>query len=150
MDKNFNLSFKKNDIEKLLLNLDQNPYTQKNKDFRYTLSLIYELIEEEFADTFDTKNPILRQTDITLEYDGNNASVFISPPYNFDYYLKSKGSLYRLRPEYKGSDTVIKLTLICFLNILRGWMRTLICRIVQTIINFIFTFSNLLKRLLKN
>ena len=48
MDKNFNLSFKKNSIEKLLLNLDQNPYSQKNKDFRYTLSLIYELIEEEF------------------------------------------------------------------------------------------------------
>ena len=55
MDKIYNLSFKKNDVEKLLLNLDQNPYSQKNKDFRYTLSLIYELIEEEFADTFDTK-----------------------------------------------------------------------------------------------
>ena len=67
MDKIFNLSFKKNSIEKLLLNLDQNPYSQKNKDFRFVLSLIYELIEEEFADTFDTKNPILRQTEKKLQ-----------------------------------------------------------------------------------
>ena len=66
MNKKYNLSFKKNDIEKLLLNLDQNPYSQKNKDFRYTLSLIYELVEEEFADTFDTKNPILRQTELSF------------------------------------------------------------------------------------
>ena len=108
MDKKFNLSFKKNNIEKLLLNLDQNPYSQKNKDFRYTLSLIYELIEEEFADTFDTKNPILRQTEIVLELDNNSANIFITPPYNFDYYLKQKGSLYKLRPQYKGSITVIE------------------------------------------
>ena len=50
--KHENLTFKKNDVEKLLLNLGTNPYSQKNKDFRYTLSLIYELIEEEFADTY--------------------------------------------------------------------------------------------------
>ncbi len=106
MDKKYNLSFKKNNIEKLLLNLDQNPYSQKNKDFRYTLSLIYELIEEEFSDTFDTKNPILRQTEITLNDD---ATIFINPPYNFDYYLKQKGSLYRLRPEYQGSECGYKI-----------------------------------------
>ena len=88
-----NLTFKKNDVEKLLLNLGSNPYTQKNKDFRYTLSLIYELIEEEFPDTFDTKNPILRSTDIIFENKDNTAEIFITPPYNFDYYLKSKGSL---------------------------------------------------------
>ena len=120
MDKKHNLSFKKNDIEKLLLNLDQNPYTQKNKDFRYTLSLIYELIEEEFSDTFDTKNPILRQTDITLNEDGKNATIFITPPYNFDYYLKSKGSLYRLRPEYKGSDYGYKISLDMFFEYFTG------------------------------
>ena len=83
-----NLTFKKNDIEKLLLNLDQNPYSQKNKDFRYTLSLIYELIEEEFSDTFDTKNQILRTTDIILKAKDNTAEIFITPPYNFEYYLK--------------------------------------------------------------
>ena len=112
MDKNFNLSFKKNDIEKLLLNLDQNPYSQKNKDFRFTLSLIYELVEEEFADTFDTKNPILRQTDVSLDENDNDVTIFITPPYSFDYYLKQKGSLYRLRPEYKGSEYGYKINLM--------------------------------------
>lgn len=97
-----NLTFKKNDIEKFLLNLDQNPYTQKNKDFRYTLSLIYELIEEEFCDTFDTKNQILRASDVILDTkDGKNVEIFITPPYNFEYYLKSKGSLYRKKAIYK-------------------------------------------------
>ena len=109
MDKIFNLSFKKNSIEKLLLNLDQNPYSQKNKDFRFVLSLIYELIEEEFADTFDTKNPILRQTEIYLDMNDSSASFFITPPYNFDYYLKQKGSLYRLRPEYRKDEYGYKI-----------------------------------------
>ena len=120
MDKKYNLSFKKNDIEKLLLNLDQNPYTQKNKDFRYTLSLIYELIEEEFSDTFDTKNPILRQTDISLDIKDNSANVFITPPYGFNYYLKSKGSLYRLRPEYKGKDYGYKISIEMFFEYFTG------------------------------
>ncbi len=120
MDKIFNLSFKKNDIEKLLLNLDQNPYSQKNKDFRYTLSLIYELIEEEFADTFDNKNQILRQTEIYLDCDEKNADVFITPPYGFDYYLKSKGSLYRLRPQYRGEDYGYKINLDMFFEYFTG------------------------------
>ena len=120
MDKNYNLSFKKNDIEKLLLNLDQNPYSQKNKDFRFTLSLIYELVEEEFADTFDTKNPILRQTEVSLDNQDNDVSIFITPPYSFDYYLKQKGSLYRLRPEYKGSDYGYKINLNMFFEYFTG------------------------------
>ena len=120
MNKKYNLSFKKNDIEKLLLNLDQNPYSQKNKDFRYTLSLIYELVEEEFADTFDTKNPILRQTEISLDNDNNEVSIFITPPYNFDYYLKQKGSLYRLRPQYKGSQYGYKINLNMFFEYFTG------------------------------
>ena len=115
-----NLSFKKNNIEKLLLNLDQNPYSQKNKDFRYTLSLIYELIEEEFADTFDTKNPILRQTKIIFNNENNEVSFFITPPYNFDYYLKQKGSLYRLRPQYQGSDYGYKISLDMFFEYFTG------------------------------
>ncbi len=120
MDKKYNLSFKKNDIEKLLLNLDQNPYSQKNKDFRYTLSLIYELIEEEFADTFDTKNPILRQTKISLKEEANLVNIFITPPYNFDYYLKQKGSLYRLRPQYQGQDYGYLISLDMFFEYFTG------------------------------
>ena len=120
MDKKYNLSFKKNDIEKLLLNLDQNPYSQKNKDFRFTLSLIYELVEEEFADTFDTKNPILRQTEVSFLNDNDNVSIFITPPYSFDYYLKQKGSLYRLRPEYQGEDYGYKINLNMFFEYFTG------------------------------
>lgn len=120
MEKTFNLSFKKNDVEKLLLNLDQNPYLQKNKDFRYTLSLIYELIEEEFSDTFDTKNPILRQTKIYFDSDLKEVSVFITPPYNFDYYLKQKGSLYRLRPEYRKDEYGYKINLNMFFEYFTG------------------------------
>lgn len=115
-----NLSFKKNDIEKLLLNLDQNPYSQKNKDFRYTLSLIYELIEEEFADTFDTKNPILRQTKILFIEKDSQVNFFITPPYNFDYYLKQKGSLYRLRPQYEGDEYGYKITPDMFFEYFTG------------------------------
>ena len=121
MDKEYNLSFKKNDVEKLLLNLDQNPYSQKNKDFRYTLSLIYELIEEEFADTFDTKNPILRQTKIVFDNSTpNDIFIFITPPYNFEYYLKQKGSLYRLRPEYRGEDYGYKININMFFEYFTG------------------------------
>ena len=70
-----NLTFKKNDIEKLLLNLDNNPDSQKNKDFKYCLSLIYELIEEEFQDTYSTNNPILRTTDIDFEMKDNLVNI---------------------------------------------------------------------------
>ncbi len=115
-----NLTFKKNDIEKLLLNLDSNPYSQKNKDFRYTLSLIYELIEEEFPDTFDTKNNVLRTTDIFLENNGNEVKIFITPPYNFDFYLKSRGSLYKLRTEYKGDKTGYNIPLDLFFEYFTG------------------------------
>ena len=115
-----NIKKKKNDVEKLLLNLDSNPYSQKNKDFRYTLSLIYELIEEEFADTFDTKNPILRTTDILFENNNNSAEIFITPPYNFDYYLKSKGSLYRLKAEYKGDKYGYNIPLDLFFEYFTG------------------------------
>ena len=88
MDKNYNLSFKKNDIEKLLLNLDQNPYSQKNKDFRFTLSLIYELVEEEFADTFDTKNPILRQILIIIFIITFIDETFVLISLNFAFFNK--------------------------------------------------------------
>ena len=113
-----NLTFKKNDIEKLLLNLDSNPYTQKNKDFRYTLSLIYELIEEEFSDTYDTKNNVLRTTDII--YDPKDGKMFVTPPYNFDFYLKSKGSLYRLRSEYKDGKIGYNIPLELFFEYFTG------------------------------
>ena len=35
-------SFKKNNVDELFFNLSENPEGFKNKDFRYTLSLIYQ------------------------------------------------------------------------------------------------------------
>lgn len=91
------LTFKKNNIDELFLNLADNPKGQKNKDFKYVLSLVYELIEEEFADTYDANNTLLKNTDILIQPDN---TFFITPPYGFDYFLKSKGSLYRLKSTY--------------------------------------------------
>ena len=42
------LSLKKNNVDEFFFNLSENPNGFKNKDFRYTLSLIYQLIEDEF------------------------------------------------------------------------------------------------------
>ena len=142
-----NLTFKKNDIEKLLLNLDSNPYSQKNKDFRYTLSLIYELIEEEFSDTFDTKNNILRTTDIILDTKGTEARIFITPPYNFDYYLKSRGSLYRLKSEYKDGKIGYNIPLDLFFEYFTGLgENTEITQDIKDSFKFYFNLTNFVKK----
>ena len=140
-----NLTFKKNDIEKLLLNLDSNPYTQKNKDFRYTLSLIYELIEEEFFDTYDTKNNVLRTTD--LVFDEQNCKFFISPPYNFDFYLKSRGSLYRLRSEYKDGKIGYNIPLDLFFEYFTGLSENAeLTEDVSETFRFYFHLTNFVKK----
>jgi hypothetical protein len=115
-----NITFKKNDVEKLFLNLDTNPYSQKNKDFRYSLSLIYELVEEEFADTFDNKNQILRNTQIHFIKNEKEPEIFISPPYSFDYYLKTKGSLYKLKNQYLENKLGYKISLNMFFEYFTG------------------------------
>lgn len=134
-----NLTFKKNDIEKLLLNLDNNPYSQKNKDFKFVVSLIYELIEEEFEDTFDTKNPILRTTDIDFKTSGNDVKIFVSPPYDFDYYLKSRGSLYKLKAEYEGEKYGYNITLDLFFEYFTGIDET--ADITNSTKNYCFFFN---------
>lgn len=93
------LSFKKNDVDELFFNLSENPEGFKNKDFRYTLSLIYQIIEDEFKDVFLSPNSPVRNTDFYLINDKNNLSFFITPTNNFQFYLKSKGSLFRYRSE---------------------------------------------------
>ncbi len=145
MMEQINLTFKKNDIEKLLLNLDSNPYSQKNKDFRYTLSLIYELIEEEFAETFDTKNNILRTTDIILDVE--NGKVFITPPYNFDYYLKSRGSLYKLRSEYKGDKIGYNIPFDLFFEYFTGLSENVeLTDDIKDSFRFYFYLTNFVKK----
>lgn len=89
-------SFKKNDVDELFFNLSENPDGFKNKDFRYTLSLIYQIIEEEFDGVFLSPNAPARNTDFFLVNNNGNLSFFVTPTNNFDYYLKSKGSMFRL------------------------------------------------------
>ena len=89
------LSFKKNDVDELFLNLSENPDGFKNKDFRYTLSMIYQLIEDEFAGIFLSPNSPVRNTDFFLINEGGKLSFFVTPTNNFQFYLKSKGSMFR-------------------------------------------------------
>ena len=88
-------SFKKNNVDELFFNLSESPNGFKNKDFRYTLSLIYQIIEEEFEGVFISPNAPARNTDFFLVNTNGKLSFFVTPTNNFDYYLKSKGSLFR-------------------------------------------------------
>ncbi|MCD8378161.1 MAG: DEAD/DEAH box helicase [Candidatus Gastranaerophilales bacterium] len=89
------LSFKKNNVDELFFNLSENPNGFKNKDFRYTLSLIYQLVEDEFEGIFRSPNSPVRNTDFFLINDNGSLSFFVTPTNNFQYYLKSKGSMFR-------------------------------------------------------
>ncbi len=89
------LSFKKNNVDELFFNLSENPNGFKNKDFRYTLSLIYQLVEDEFEGIFLSPNAPVRNTDFFLINENDKLSFFVTPTNNFQYYLKSKGSMFR-------------------------------------------------------
>ena len=96
---NIDLSLKKNNVDEFFFNLSENPEGFKNKDFRYTLSLIYQLVEDEFEGIFLSPNSPVRNTDFYLINDGTaenpKLSFFITPTNNFQFYLKSKGSMFR-------------------------------------------------------
>lgn len=92
---NFSFSFKKNNIDDLFQNLTENPIGMEKKDFRLMLSTLYQVFEDEFEATFNQSNNILRNTDFQFIINKNKIEVFVYPMNNFDFYLKSKGSLYR-------------------------------------------------------
>ena len=92
---NIDFSIKKNNVDELFFNLSENPSVFKNKDFRYTLSLIYQTVEDEFQGVFLSPNSASRNTDFHILINGNKQNFFITPTNNFQYYLKSKGSLFR-------------------------------------------------------
>jgi len=96
---NIDLSLKKNNVDEFFNNLSENPNGFKNKDFRYTLSLIYQLVEDEFEGIFLSPNSPVRNTDFYLINDGTKdnpkLSFFVTPTNNFQFYLKSKGSMFR-------------------------------------------------------
>ncbi len=93
------LSLKKNNVDEFFYNLSENPNGFKNKDFRYTLSLIYQLVEDEFEGIFLSPNSPVRNTDFYLINEGTASnprlSFFVTPTNNFQFYLKSKGSMFR-------------------------------------------------------
>ena len=102
-DLNIDFSFKKNNVDELFFNLSENPEHFKNKDFRYTLSMIYQIIEDEFAGVFLSPNAPARNTNFYLINKPSSSprvnplSFFVTPTNNFQYYLKSKGSLFRFK-----------------------------------------------------
>ncbi|MGN0006429.1 MAG: DEAD/DEAH box helicase [Candidatus Gastranaerophilaceae bacterium] len=88
-------SFKKNNIETFFQNLTENPAGMEKKDFRSTISTLYGVIEDEFEGTFVQPVSILRNTNFYLYEENSKPMVFVYPKNNFDFWLKSKGSLYR-------------------------------------------------------
>ena len=68
------LSLKKNNVDEFFFNLSENPNGFKNKDFRYTLSLIYQLVEDEFEGIFLSPNSPVRNTDFFLINEGNGSA----------------------------------------------------------------------------
>ena len=98
MAKNLKFIIKKNDLDNLFINLTENPQGFENKNFRTVLSTVYELTEEEYSQTFNTSNVPLRNTGFWfLE---NENKFFVYPKTNFQLFLKSKGSMYRLKSDY--------------------------------------------------
>lgn len=93
------LSLKKNNVDEFFNNLSENPDGFKNKDFRYTLSLIYQLVEDEFEGIFLSPNSPVRNTDFFLMNNNGKLSFFVTPTNNFQFYLKSKGSMFRFTPQ---------------------------------------------------
>ena len=115
-------SFKKNDVDELFFNLSENPEGFKNKDFRYTLSMIYQIIEDEFEGVFLSPYTPARNTNFHLVNDGkNNLSFFVTPTNNFQYYLKSKGSLFRFKSEVLGNEVGYSMALDVVLDYFGGF-----------------------------
>ena len=120
-DLNIDFSFKKNNIDELFFNLSENPDGFKNKDFRYTLSLIYQIIEDEFEGIFLSPNAPARNTDFFIVNNNEKLSFFVTPTNNFQYYLKSKGSLFRFKSEVMGDKVGYSMNLDLILDYFGGF-----------------------------
>ncbi len=114
-------SFKKNNVDELFFNLSENPDGFKNKDFRYTLSLIYQTIEDEFKDVFLSPYTPARNTNFFLVNEGSKLSFFVTPTNNFEYYLKSKGSLFKFRSQVMGDEVGYPMSLDLVMDYFGGF-----------------------------
>ena len=123
-DKNnwdIDFSFKKNNVDELFFNLSENPDGFKNKDFRYTLSMIYQIVEDEFEGVFLSPYTPARNTNFFLVNENDKLSFFVTPTNNFQYYLKSKGSLFRFHSQVLGQDVGYALALDVVLDYFGGF-----------------------------
>ena len=120
-DWDIDFSFKKNNVDELFFNLSENPEGFKNKDFRYTLSMIYQIVEDEFAGVFLSPYAPARNTNFFLVNDNEKLSFFVTPTNNFQYYLKSKGSLFRFNSQVLGKDVGYALSLDVVLDYFGGF-----------------------------
>lgn len=91
----FAFSFKKNNIDEMFHNLTENPVGCEKKDFRLMISTIYQLVEDEFSNTFQNSSNVIKNTHFYLIRNSKDFEVFVTPTNNFDFYLKTKGSMYR-------------------------------------------------------
>ena len=114
-------SFKKDNVDELFFNLSENPEGFKNKDFRYTLSLIYQTVEDEFKDVFLSPYTPARNTNFYLVNDNGKLSFFVTPTNNFEYYLKSKGSLFRFRSQVLGDEVGYPMSLDLVMDYFGGF-----------------------------
>ncbi len=120
-DLDIDFSFKKNNVDELFFNLSENPEGFKNKDFRYTLSLIYQTVEDEFEGVFLSPHSPARNTNFYLINNNDKLSFFITPTNNFEYYLKSKGSLFRFKSEVMGNDVGYSMPLDLVMDYFGGF-----------------------------
>ena len=120
-DWNIDFSFKKNDVDELFFNLSENPEGFKNKDFRYTLSMIYQIVEDEFEGVFLSPYTPCRNTDFFLVNENDKLSFFVTPTNNFQYYLKSKGSLFRFSSTVMGQNVGYAMNLDLILDYFGGF-----------------------------
>lgn len=121
MNWDIDFSFKKNNVDELFFNLSENPEGFKNKDFRYTLSMIYQIVEDEFEGVFLSPYTPARNTNFYLVNENNKLSFFVTPTNNFQYYLKSKGSLFRFSSQVMGQDVGYAMALDIVLDYFGGF-----------------------------
>lgn len=114
-------SLKKNNVDELFFNLSENPDGFKNKDFRYTLSLIYQTVEDEFKDVFLSPHSPARNTNFYLVNENDKLSFFVTPTNNFEYYLKSKGSLFRFKSQVMGNEVGYAMSLDLVMDYFGGF-----------------------------
>ncbi len=118
---NIDFTLKKNNIDELFFNLSENPEGFKNKDFRYTLSLIYQIVEDEFKDVFVSPHSPARNTNFYLVNENGKLSFFVTPTNNFEYYLKSKGSLFRFKSQVLGNEVGYAMSLDLVMDYFGGF-----------------------------